>query len=57
MATAIEVLKAELESIILWDRLYVETPAPSTIEKDACFARTFRRVQVIAQLQELARRN
>jgi hypothetical protein len=57
MTSKVEDLKAELESLILWDRLYVENPAPDKIEQDACFARTFRRVQVVAELHELARRN
>ena len=57
MATQAEVLKAELDAINLWDRLYVEVPAPDAIDKDACFARIFRRVQVIAELQAIARRN
>ena len=57
MAKRVEVLKAELEAINLWDHLYVDNPAPDAIEKDACFTRTFRRVQVVAELHELARRN
>ena len=57
MAAQADVLKAELDAINLWDRLYVEIHAPDAIEKVACFARIFRRVQVVAELHELARRN
>lgn len=57
MTTKVKALVAELEFLILWDRPYVENPAPDRIEQDACFARTFRRVQVVAELHELARRN
>jgi hypothetical protein len=57
MTKRVEKLKAELEALILWDRLFTEDPAPERIDKDACFARIFRRVQVIAELHELTSRN
>ena len=57
MTNRVEKLKAELEALILWDRLFTEDPAPERIDKDACFARIFRRVQVIAELHELTSRN
>jgi hypothetical protein len=57
MANQVEILKAELEAINLWDQLYVENPAPDAIERAACFARVFRRVQVVAELQQLANWN
>ena len=57
MTNRVEKLKAELEALILWDRLFTEDPAPERIDKDACFARIFRRVQVVAELHELVSRN
>ena len=57
MAIKVKTLEAELDAIILWDRLYVDNPCPDLIEKDACIARTFRRVQVVAELNRLALRN
>lgn len=57
MTKKVEKLKAELEALILWDRLFMEDPAPQRIDKDARFARIFRRVQVVAELHELASRN
>jgi hypothetical protein len=57
MANKVESLKAELEAILLWDRLYVENPAPDTIDNDACKARVFRRVQIMMELHVPARRN
>ena len=56
MAHKLELLEAELQAIILWDRLYTDNPSPDLIEKDACIARTFRRVQVVAELKRLALR-
>jgi hypothetical protein len=50
MANNLERLEAELEALALWDRLYLEIPTPDTIDKDACMARIFRRVQVIVEL-------
>jgi hypothetical protein len=57
MAIRVKTLEAELDAIILWDRLYVDNPCPDLIEEDACIARTFRRVQVVAELNRLALRN
>jgi hypothetical protein len=48
-------LLAELNAIDLWDRLFAETAEPSQIEKDACKARFFRRVQVTMQLLAISR--
>ena len=54
MAGKVEILKAELEAINLWDRLYAEDPEPSAILKDACVARFFRRAQIAVELMHLA---
>jgi hypothetical protein len=53
MSSRMEVLSAELDAIILWDRMYMDNAAPDLIEKDACIARIFRRVQVVAELSRL----
>ena len=53
----VEKLKAEMDAINLWDRMFADNPNPDDIDKDACTARLFRRVQVAAQLHELATRN
>jgi len=50
MANRAEILEAELNAIILWDRMYMQNPAPDSIERDACIARIFRRVQVVMEL-------
>jgi len=50
MANRVEILEAELNAIILWDRMYMQNPAPDSIERDACIARIFRRVQVVMEL-------
>ena len=52
-----KVLKAELEAINLWDRLYAEDPEPSAMEKDACVTRFFRRAQIAVELMNLAASN
>ena len=57
MTSAIQALKAEQEAMNLWDCLYVENPHPDGIDKDACLARIFRRVQLIAELHKLVSRN
>jgi hypothetical protein len=57
MPNKIEKLKAELQALILWDRLYMENPTPDRIDKDACFARLFQRVQVFGDLHDLTSRN
>jgi hypothetical protein len=57
MDTQIEVLRAELNAINYWDTEFVENPEPSNIDRDACIARFFRRVQVLAELLALAKRN
>lgn len=54
MANRVEILEAELSAIILWDRMYIQNPAPDSIEKDACIARIFRRLQVVMELSRLA---
>jgi hypothetical protein len=54
MADRVTIFEAELEALILWDRLYCENPAPDQIEKDACKTRMFRRVQLIAELHKAA---
>jgi hypothetical protein len=54
MSSRTEVLSAELDAIILWDRVYIDNAAPDSIEKDACIARIFRRVQVVFELNRLA---
>jgi hypothetical protein len=54
MTNKIKIPKAELAAHVLWDRLYVENPAPGQIDKDACIARTFRRLQLMAELQKAA---
>jgi hypothetical protein len=54
MANRVEILEAELNAIILWDRLYMQNPAPDSIERDACIARIFRRVQVVMELSRRA---
>ncbi len=46
-------LRAELEAINLWDRLFVEMVEPSTIDTDACAARLLRRCQIAVELQKL----
>jgi hypothetical protein len=46
--------QAELEAHILWDRMYADKPAPDQIDKDACIARMFRRVQLMVELQKAA---
>jgi hypothetical protein len=57
MSGKIESLKAEMEAINLWDRIVADNPDPSDVEKDACVARLFRRVQIAVELQQLASRN
>ena len=54
MANKAEILQAELDAIMLWDRVYMDNAAPDSIEKDACIARIFRRVQVVIELSRLA---
>ena len=54
MANRAEILEAELNAIILWDRMYMQNPAPDSIEEDACVARIFRRLQVVMELIRLA---
>ena len=54
MANRAEILQAELNAIILWDRMYMQNPAPDSIEKDACIARIFRRVQIVTELSLFA---
>jgi hypothetical protein len=46
-------LRTELDAINLWDRLYVELPEPSKIDRDACAARLLRRCQIAVELQKL----
>ena len=57
MASKVKILKAELEAINLWDRLYLEDPEPSATEKDACLTRFFRRVQIAVELMRLVANN
>lgn len=52
MTNKVKLLRAELEALIFWDRLYMENPAPDQIDKDARMARIFRKVQLIAELHE-----
>jgi hypothetical protein len=53
MSDKIGSLKAEMEAINLWDHLFANSPNPSDMEKDACVARLFRRVQVAVELQQI----
>jgi hypothetical protein len=53
----ITLLRAELDAINYWDDQFVENPEPSVIDQQACITRFFRRVQVLSQLQALAKRN
>jgi hypothetical protein len=54
MTNKIKIPKAELAAHVLWDRLYVENPDSGQIDKDACIARIFRRVQLMAEFQKAA---
>lgn len=54
MANRAEILEAELNAIILWDWIYMQNPAPDSIERDACIARIFRRVQIVTELSRPA---
>ena len=54
MANRAEILEAELKAIILWDRMYMQNPAPDSIERDACIARIFRRIQIVTELSLFA---
>ena len=57
MANKVKLLKAGLEAINLWDRLYAEEPEPSAMERDACVTRFFRRAQIAVELMNLAASN
>jgi hypothetical protein len=57
MAERIQLLRAELEAINLWDHLFVEMEEPSKIEGDACATRLFRCCQIAVELQKLAAMN
>ena len=46
-------LRAELDAINLWDRLYVEMAEPTKADSDACAARLLRRCQIAVELQKL----
>ena len=53
MENKVATLKAELAAIELWDRLFIETPEPNQIDKDAAKARFFRSVQIVHELIKL----
>jgi hypothetical protein len=53
MAKRAQLLRAELEAINLWDRLYAEMAEPSKIDNDACATRLLRRCQIAVELQKL----
>jgi hypothetical protein len=57
MASKTEILAAELKAITLWDRIFADQKNPNAIDNDACTARMFRRVQIMAELHELSSRN
>jgi hypothetical protein len=57
VANKVDVLRAELEAINLWDQLYAEDPEPSLIDKLACIARFFRRARIAVKLMHLISKN
>jgi hypothetical protein len=57
MANKMKILTAELNAINHWDRVYSILPHPDQIDKDACIARFFRRIQVVAKIHEFASMN
>jgi hypothetical protein len=57
VASKVEILAAELNAINHWDRVYSILPHPDQIDKDACIARFFRRIQVVAKIHEFASMN
>jgi hypothetical protein len=51
-----ESLRAEIQAINLWDRLYFESPQ-TEIESDAFIIRQIRRQQIVRQLADMSPHN